>query len=60
MQNSYVSKVRAICREIDMIEEQIARLKSLKEHDCNQLIEYENALNEKISELFLIRSKEED
>ena len=58
MENSYVSKVRTICRELDKIEEHISHLISMNEPNDDQLIEYQNALNEKISELFLIRREE--
>lgn len=60
MENAYVLKVRKICREIDKIEQQIAHIKSLNEHNQCQLIEYENALNDKISELFLVKSEKEE
>ena len=60
MENTYVLKVRKICREIDKIEQQIAHIKSLNEHNQSQLIEYQNALNDKISELFLIRGEKEE
>lgn len=58
MENSYISKVRTICRELDKIEAQITHLKSLNENNYNQLIEYESALAEKISELLMIRGEE--
>lgn len=60
MENAYVLKVRKICREIDKIEQQIAHIKSLNEYSQGQLIEYQNALNDKISELFLVKSEKEE